>query len=132
MRLIVRNRANLHVWNVGEYIKQTQANVVKLETNHFISMQNIFKKLYFRHLEQHQILNKLNRKLNNFVLMSEQPARAIADYFHKKSRNYSQDLMTTTFQHIAKAYKISQRDHNGTLDTLGYSLFLSSEFSNLS
>lgn len=40
--------------------------------------------------------------------------------------------MTATFDNVAKSYKISKNDSAGTLDTLGYQLFLSSEFSNLS
>ena len=33
---------------------------------------------------------------------------------------------------MGSAYQISKRDNNGSLDTLGYKLFLSSEFSNIS
>lgn len=53
MRLIVRNRQSLHIWNVKDYIKQTQANIIKQDTNKYITMQNIFRKLYLRHLQDH-------------------------------------------------------------------------------
>jgi hypothetical protein len=132
MRLIVRNSYPVHVWNVSDYIKQTQANVIRQDSNHYITMQNIFKKLYLRQLSNHHVVSKHTRKLNNMVVMSETPARAIADYFHKKSNQYYEDFMRTTFEHIAKAHHISKSDHEGTLDNLGYKLFLSSEFSNLS
>ena len=40
--------------------------------------------------------------------------------------------MKASFEYIAKSYQISKSDNGGSLDTLGYSLFHSSEFTNLS
>ena len=45
MRLIVRNRHSLHVWNVSDYIKQTQANIAKQDTSKYITLHRIFRKL---------------------------------------------------------------------------------------
>ena len=51
MRLVVRNLYPVHIWNVSEYIKQAQSNIIKQDGNRFITMQNIFKKLYVSHLD---------------------------------------------------------------------------------
>lgn len=126
MRLITRNCYPVHIWNVSEYIKQTQANIIKQDTHRFITIQNIFKKLYLRHLRDHQQVQAHVAHLNDFAAMSQSPARAIADYFHKKGKTYSEGFMTATFEHIGKAYQISKSDNAGSLDTLGYKLFLSS------
>lgn len=40
--------------------------------------------------------------------------------------------MRITFESVSHAYQISKADHSGSLDSLGYKLFLSSEFCNLS
>ena len=132
MRLITRNIYSVHIHSVGEYIKQAQANIIKQESHNFITMQNVFKKLYLTHLREHDSLQKYKSKLNDFALMSEAPARSMTDYFHKKSKAYSENFMTATFECLAKTYQISKSDNGGHLDTLGYKLFLSSEFSNLS
>ncbi len=89
MRLIVRNRPSLHIWNVNDYIKQTQANIIKQDSNKYLTLQRIFKKIYLRHLNDHKRIKNLQNDLDNFVLISQSPARAIADYFHQKSKIYS-------------------------------------------
>lgn len=122
----MRNRPSLHVWNVNDYIKQTQANIVKQDTHKYITLQKIFHKIYMRHLRDHERLKVHQNSLDNFVLLSPSPARAITDYFHQKSKEYSEDFLRVTFESLARAYQISKADNNGSLDTLGYSLFLSS------
>jgi hypothetical protein len=132
MRLILRHRPSLHVWNVSDYLKQTHANILKQDTNKYITLQKIFRKIYLRHLRDHERLKNHQKNLDNFVLLSPAPARAITDYFHRKSKDFSEDFLRVTFQSVARAYQISKADHSGSLDTLGYKLFLSSEFCNLS
>ena len=131
MRLLNRNTFHLHTWNVSDYIKQAQNNIIKQDSNHYITLQNIFKKLYLAHLKNHSKINAHSQKLNSLAVMSESPARIIAEYFHRKAKTYNEDFMRTTFQHLGKAYRVSKNDTDGTLDTLGYQLFLSSEFTNL-
>jgi len=53
MRLINRNICPLHIWKVSDYIKQAQSNILKEDVSQFVTMQNIFKKLYFRHLQDY-------------------------------------------------------------------------------
>jgi len=132
MRLILRHRPSLHVWNVGDYLKQTHANIVKQDTNKYITLQKIFRKIYLRHLKDHERLKYHQNALDNFLILSPTPARAITDYFHQKSKEFSEDFLRVTFEAVARAYQISKVDHSGSLDTLGYKLFLSSEFCNLS
>jgi hypothetical protein len=132
MRLILRHRPSLHVWNVGDYLKQTHANIVKQDTNKYITLHKIFRKIYLRHLKDHERLKNHHNALDNFLLLSPAPARAITDYFHQKSKEFSEDFLRVTFEAVARAYQISKADHSGSLDTLGYKLFLSSEFCNLS
>jgi hypothetical protein len=126
MRLIVRHRPSLHVWNVNDYIKQTQANIIKQDSNKYLTLQKIFRKVYLRHLKDHQRVKYHQNNLDNFVLLSQAPARAIADYFHQKSKEYSEPFLRITFEALARAYVISKQDNNGSLDTLGYKLFYSS------
>lgn len=126
MRLIFRHRPSLHVWNVGDYLKQTHANIVKQDTNKYITLQKIFRKIYLRHLKDHERLKNHQNALDNFLLLSPAPARAITDYFHQKSKEFSEDFLRVTFEAVARAYQISKADHSGSLDTLGYKLFLSS------
>jgi hypothetical protein len=124
MRLVVRNRFPLHIWTVSDYIKQTQANLLKQDTSRFITMQNIFRKLYLRHLDDHEQIKVHQQNMNNIILIGQAPAQTVADYFHKKSKVYSEDFMTATFHSIASAYHVSKLDNGGTLDNLGYKLFL--------
>lgn len=126
MRLIVRNRPSLHVWNVSDYIKQTQANISKQDSNKYITLQHIFRKLYLSHLQHHQRNHAHQRALNNLVLLAPAPAQAIASYFHQKAKDYSEPFLRITFEAIARAYQVSKADHSGSLDTLGYKLFYSS------
>jgi hypothetical protein len=65
-------------------------------------------------------------------LLSQSPARSITDYFYRKSRSYSEAFLKITFESLARAYQISKFDNSGSLDTLGYKLFLGAEFCNLS
>lgn len=58
--------------------------------------------------------------------MAQSPARAVTDYFFKKAKKYSELFMTATFEYLGKSYQISKSDNAGSLDTLGYKLFLSS------
>lgn len=97
MRLIVRNRPSLHIWNVNDYIKQTQANIIKQDSNKYITLQKIFRKIYLRHLNDHQKIKHLQNDLDNFVLMSTSPARTITDFFHQKSKSYSEPFLRITF-----------------------------------
>lgn len=97
MRLIVRNRPSLHVWNVSDYVKQTQANIIKQDTNKYITLQKIFRKIYLRHLRDHQKLKTHQKNLDNFVMMAQAPAQAIADYFHTKSKEFSEEFLRITF-----------------------------------
>lgn len=97
MRLIVRNRPSLHIWNVNDYIKQTQANIIKQDTNKYLTLQKIFRKIYLRHLNDHQKIKILQNDLDNFVLISQAPARTIADYFYQKSKTYSEAFLKITF-----------------------------------
>ena len=122
----------MNTWNVGEYVRQTQANLIKQDDHRFITMQNIFRKLYLTNLNEHQALLHHTTHLNNHTLMAQTPARAIADYFHTQSKTYNEDFMRATFHHLAQAYRTSSSDNAGTLDTLEYKLFLSAEFGNLS
>lgn len=89
MRLIVRNRQLMHIWNVQDYIKQTQANLQRQDNQKFISMQNVFTKLYLRHLKEQEKLQIQQEKLNSIMVLGQMPARAIADYFHQKSKTYN-------------------------------------------
>jgi hypothetical protein len=132
MRLILRHRPSLHVWNVNDYLKQTHANILRQDNNKYITLQKIFRKIYLRHLRDHQRVKTHQRALQNFLLLSPAPARAITDYFHQKSKEFSEDFLRITFESVSQAYQISKADHSGSLDSLGYKLFLSSEFGNLS
>lgn len=89
MRLISRSCYSLQTWNVSTYIKEVQANIIKQDNNRFITMQNIIKKLYLRHLKDHELVQNHIHKLNELTLMGESPARSIADYFHQKAKVYS-------------------------------------------
>jgi hypothetical protein len=97
MRLIVRSRPSLHVWNVSDYVKQTQANIIKQDTNKYITLQRIFRKIYLRHLRDHQKLRTHQKNLENFVLLAPSPAQAITDYFHQKSKEFSEEFLRITF-----------------------------------
>ena len=78
MRLITRNIYPVHIWNVGDYIKQAQANIIKQDSNRFVTMQNIFKKLYLGHLRDHHNTQRHTKHLRDFTVMAESPARSIA------------------------------------------------------
>lgn len=132
MRLIVRNRPSLHVWNVSDYIKQTQANIARQDASKYITLQHIFRRLYLAHLHQHHRNHAHQRHLNNLVLLAPAPAQAVAGYFHQKSKDYSEPFLRITLEAMARAYQVSKADHSGSLDTLGYKLFYSAEFCNLS
>ena len=132
MRLIVRNRPSLHVWNVSDYIKQTQANIARQDGSRYITLQHIFRKLYLAHLAQHQRNHAHQRALNNLVLLAPAPAQAVANYFHMKAKDYSEPFLRSAFEAVARAHQLSKADHSGSLDTLGYKLFYSAEFCNLS
>lgn len=56
MKVVTRCQYALNVWQVKDYIKQTQTNIHNQDTNRFFTMQNIFKKLYLRHLQDHEQL----------------------------------------------------------------------------
>lgn len=126
MRLIVRNRQGMHVWSVSDYIKQAQANIIKQDSHRIIALQNVFQKLYLRQQQNYAHDRRLSNSLNNIALMGSTPARAIADHFHSNRKSFSPDALTTTLLHISRAYLISRDDNGGTLDTIGYRLYLSS------
>ena len=132
MRLIARNRQWLHVWSVGDYIKQAQANIIKQDSHRVIALQNVFQKLYLRQQENYAQDYRLSKRLNSMALMGSTPARAIADHFHANRKRFSPEALTTTLRHISRACRISRDDNGGSLDSLGYRLYLSSEFGNLS
>ena len=132
MRLIARNRQGLHVWSVGDYIKQAQSNIIKQDSHRVIALQNVFQKLYIRQQEHYAQDRRLSRRLNSIALMGSTPAKAIADHFHTNRKSFSPEALITTLRHISRACRISREDHGGSLDSLGYRLYLSSEFSNLS
>lgn len=96
MRLILRNHNYYRVWNVKDYIQQIQSNIVAQDNQQYIAIQNIFNKLYLRHLNDHKQTAKHKIRLNNYVLASQAPATAIADYFHRKSRTYSESFLRIT------------------------------------
>lgn len=48
MRLIVRNKQYLHVWNLNDYIKQAQNNIIQQDANRVLALQNVFQKLYIK------------------------------------------------------------------------------------
>ena len=58
MRLINRSCSALHTWNVGEYIRQAQTNIMHQDSNRFLTMQNIFSKLYLANLRDHARLQQ--------------------------------------------------------------------------
>ena len=126
MRLIVRNIQSLHVWSVGDYIKQAQANILKQDSHRVIALQNVFQRLYLRQREHFIQDRRLSKRLNSIALMGSTPARAIADHFHTNRKNFSPEALITTLRHISRAYHISRDDNGGSLDSLGYRLYLSS------
>lgn len=128
----MRNRPSLHVWNVGDYIKQTQANIVRQDAGRYLTLQRIFRRLYLAHLQQHQRTQAHQRHLNNLLLLAPAPAQAVAAYFHQKAKDYSEPFLKIAFEALARACQVSRADHAGSLDTLGYKLFCSAEFGNLS
>lgn len=116
----------MHVWSVSDYIKQAQANIIKQDSHRIIALQNVFQKLYLRQQQNYAHDRRLSNSLNNIALMGSTPARAIADHFHSNRKSFSPDALTTTLLHISRAYLISRDDNGGTLDTIGYRLYLSS------
>jgi hypothetical protein len=124
MRLIARNRSNIHIWNVNDYLKQTNANIINQDSNNYVTLQRIFSKIYLAHLKEHQKAKYHQKNLDNIVTMSKSPAHSVADYFYLKGKSYSEPFLRAAFESIAKAYQISKLDNAGSLDLLGYKLFL--------
>ena len=134
MRLIHRSRAfagTRMVWSVQDYIKQAQVNLRQQDTNHFLSLHNVFRKLYLRQLHEQEVLAHHQQQLNDIVTMGSMPARGVTEYFHRYAKQYNEGFMRVTFEAIGRACEVSKADNNGTLDNLGYRLFLTTEFSNL-
>ena len=69
MRLIHRSRSMLNVWSVQDYIKQTQSNLYRQDTNNFLSLHTIFNKLYLQHLQEQKTQDRHAQKLKNILLM---------------------------------------------------------------
>ena len=122
----------MHVWSLGDYIKQAQSNIIKQDSHRVLALQNIFQKLYIRQQENISQDRRLSKRLNNIALAGATPARAIAEYFNSHQKKFSPEALVTTLKHISRACRISRDDNGGSLDSFGYQLYLSSEFSNLS